>query len=67
MKFNFNLHLLPVGHLRLPCELVARAEMPMFPSGEDQAASQAVGFQTSDKECLRQGWPLGSDVHIQMA
>jgi len=48
LAFNFNLHLL--DHLRLPCELVARTEMAMIPSGE--TASQAVTFKSSEKAII---------------
>ena len=50
--------------LRLPCELVARTEMPMIPPGE--ATSQEVSFNTSKEAItycqshLRQGWWLNS-------
>lgn len=62
LQFNFDLRLL--YHLCLPCELVARTEMPMLPSGE--ATSQEVSFYTSEEgvtycqECLHQGWLLDS-------
>lgn len=62
LQFNFQLRLLDT--LRLPCELVARTEMPMIPSGE--ATSQEVSFNTSEEavvycqERLRQGWWLNS-------
>ena len=62
LQFNFELRLLDT--LRLSCELVARTEMPMIPSGE--ATSQEVSFNTSKEavtycqERLHQGWWLNS-------
>lgn len=47
LQFNFNLHLHVLDHLQLPCNLVARTEMPMLPSGE--ATSQEVSFNTSEE------------------
>lgn len=42
LQFNFDL-----DHLCSPCELVARTEMAMLPSGE--ATSQEVSFNTSEE------------------
>ena len=47
LQFNFDLHLHVLDHLQLPCNLVARTEMPMLPSRE--ATSQEVRFNTSEE------------------
>jgi len=58
LEFNFDLRLL--DDLRLPCELVARAETPMMPAGQE--GSQEVTFTTSEEavhycqQRLREGW-----------
>ena len=58
LQFNFDLRLL--DSLRLPCELLARTETAMPPSGE--VGSQEVSFNNSQEavtyceERLRQGW-----------
>jgi len=66
MRFNFDLRLL--DDLRLPCQLVARTEVSMVPSGEDDQPRQPVTFKTSEEaisyceERLREGWLVGSDA-----
>ena len=58
LQFNFDLRLL--DDLRLPCKLVARAETPMMPAGQE--GSPQVSFKTSEEavgycqQRLREGW-----------